>query len=181
MCCWCCVHEFFDWFGRQATISCYTFSLFSLCVLMLRGCFFLIDLADRPPLVVIWVCFLCVVDTMWMFFDWLNRQATISCYMCVFLFVLCSWCNVHVFLEGLADKPLIVAIRVGFCVFEFVMRCAGFLVRFSRQVTISCYICVSVCFLIFICVFDAIRTVFFDWLLVGLIVGLIVCSADVNR
>ena len=81
-----------------------------------------IGLADRQPQVA-----LCVFFWFWMilmpcarFFNWLSRQAPISCYMygCLFL---CFWCYVH-----------------------------GFFDWFSRQATISCYKCRFLCSLLFL-------------------------------
>ena len=88
------------------------------------------------------------------FFDGFRRQATISCYMCVFgsfvFLMLCAW-----FFDGLAGRPPLVAICV-FLFFVFLMLCAWFFDWFRRQATISCYMCVFVGF----CVFDAMCIVF---------------------
>ena len=84
------MHGFFDWFRRQATISCYMCVRFCrfLCVLMVMCLMLLLGFEDKRPLVAIGEGFL------------------------VFL---CFLCHVRGFLIGLADWPPLLAICVFFC------------------------------------------------------------------
>ena len=85
LCFQCHAHGFYG-FSRQATIGCYM-CVFCVCDAMCMV--FLIGFADMLPLVAIPVV-LCVFFVLWMlcarFFYWCRRQATISCYMCIFYF-----------------------------------------------------------------------------------------------
>ena len=105
---------FCDCFSRRANTTCYIFFVrFSFCVFILCA-WFLIVLADRPPLVAICVFsfVLCVLMLRAWLFDCFSRQATICCYVCVVFLFLCFDAMCMVF-SGLADRPPLVAICVG--------------------------------------------------------------------
>ena len=57
----------------------------------------------------------------------------------------------RVFLLGLADRPPSIAICVCFFVFVFVMPCAWLFDWFSRNATITGYMCWFVVFCVFLC------------------------------
>ena len=93
------MHGFFARFRRQATIICYMCVFLSFYVVDAMRCF-----TERPPLVATCVSF--SFFSFFMFFvffmlcawvlDWLRKQATIRCYICVFFgflvfLMLCAW------------------------------------------------------------------------------------------